>query len=150
MFSSSSKRTEDMNHPIDPRSNHPTAPAAGTVIARGVKVEGEFASQGDVVIEGEVHGKIAAAGTLTVGPEAIIKADVTADEASISGFIEGNVNVKKQAVLRATARIKGDLTAERVTIEAGAALDGRVQIGQVGKPDAKPTPAKPNTPGKTE
>jgi cytoskeletal protein CcmA (bactofilin family) len=137
MFSSSAKRTDEpMNSFMDNRP--PASPTPGaTVIARGVKVEGDFASQGDVVIEGEVHGKIASAGMLTVGPEAVIKADVSANEASISGLIEGNLTVKTQAVLRGTARIKGDIVAERVTMEAGAALDGRAQIGQ-GKPASAP------------
>ena len=53
--------------------------------------------------------------------------------------------MKKQAVLHATARITGDLTAERVTMESGAALDGRVQIGAAKmemKPEVKPTATK--------
>lgn len=143
MFSTSAKRSDDMNYPMDNRPTPTVTSGAATTIARGVKVEGDFSSQGDVVIEGEVHGKIATGGTLTIGPEAVIKADVTADEASISGLIEGNVRVKKQAVLRATAKIKGDFTAERVTVEAGAVLDGRVQIGTGAPADAKAkTPAK--------
>lgn len=144
MFSSSPKRI-DMNPSTDFRPSTPTPAAGATVIARGVKVEGDFSSQGDVVIEGEVQGKIASAGMLTVGSEAVIKADVTADEATISGLIEGNVNVKRQALLHATARIKGDLTAERIIVEAGAALDGRVQVGQSPKADAKKPAVKPET-----
>lgn len=104
-------------------------PQAATIIARGVKVEGEFKSQGDVVIEGEVQGTISTSGTLTVGSEAHINADVTADEAVISGSIDGNLKVKKQAVLHASAHIKGDLTAERITVESGATIEGKVQVG---------------------
>jgi cytoskeletal protein CcmA (bactofilin family) len=133
-----------MNAFSDPRPSNPSVGA--TTIARGVKVEGDFASQGDVVIEGEVHGKITTAGMLTVGPEAVIKADITAGEAAISGSIDGNLSVKKQAVLHSTARLKGDLTAERLSIEAGATLDGRVQIGlkpQEKKEEQKSTPPQP-------
>lgn len=150
MFSSSLKRPDDMNYPNEPRLNSSSPSAGATTIARGVKVEGDFASQGDVVIEGEVHGKIAAAGTLTIGPEAVIKADITADEAVISGAVEGNVRVKNQAVLRATAKVKGDLTAERITVEAGAQLDGRVQIGGTATADSKSkAPVKMNVPAAT-
>ena len=149
MFSSTPKRT-DMNDYTPDRSFAPSAPAQGvTTIAHGVKVEGDFSSQGDVVIEGEVHGKIASAGTLTVGAKALIKADITADEAVISGVVEGNVRVKKQAVLHATARITGDLTAERVNMESGAALDGRVQIG-VAKVELKMEVKTPVKSGKAE
>lgn len=129
MFTSS-KHT-DTPYPTDTPTPSPSVPGshAGTIIARGVKVEGAFNSQGDVVIEGEVQGSISAAGTLTVGPEAHIKADIAADEAVISGRVDGNVTVKKQAVLHASANVKGDITAERITIQSGAALEGRVQIG---------------------
>lgn len=148
MFASNKRTDEPMNasfaSDIRPTASSAAPSGSATVIARGVKVEGDFASQGDVVIEGEVHGKIASAGMLTVGSEAVIKADVTAEEASISGLVEGNVHIKKQAVLRATARIKGDLTAEHITVEAGASLDGRVQIGVTpsAKMESKVVPAK--------
>ncbi len=104
-------------------------PHAATLIAKGVKLEGEFKSQGDVQIEGEVQGKVAAAGTLTIGPEAVITADVTADEAVISGVLNGNLTVAKQIVLHSSARVKGDIVAERISVESGAVIDGRVQIG---------------------
>jgi cytoskeletal protein CcmA (bactofilin family) len=112
-------------------------PHAATLIAKGVKLEGEFTSQGDVQIEGEVQGKITAAGTLTVGAEAAITADVTADEAVISGVLNGNLTVTRQLVLHSSARIKGDIVAERVSVESGAVIDGRVEIGtRPVKPDA--------------
>ncbi len=123
-------------YPSDSPSSSSNAGANKTIIARGVKVEGDFMSQGDVVIEGEVHGKVATTGTLTVGSEAVIKADVTADEAIISGSVEGNLHVKKQAVLHASAKVKGDLTVERATIESGAVLEGKVQIGQTASASA--------------
>lgn len=113
---------------------------SATVIARGVRVEGEFHSQGDVVIEGDVQGTIFAAGTLTIGSDAKIVANITAQEAVISGTITGDITVEKQAVFHATANITGDLKAERVTVEAGAVINGKVQIG-VGAPKADPSPS---------
>jgi cytoskeletal protein CcmA (bactofilin family) len=143
MFNSSKR--QDTPYPSDMPVPQPPvramAPQGATVIARGVKVEGEFHSQGDVVIEGEVQGTVSTAGTLTVGSEARIKANVSAEEAVISGTIDGNLDVKKQAVLHASARLKGDLTAERITVESGAALEGRVQVGSPSlQASAKPRP----------
>ncbi len=117
-------------------------PHAATLIAKGVKLEGDFASQGDVQIEGDVQGKISAAGTLTVGAEATITADVTADEAVISGVLNGNLHITRQLVLHSGARIKGDIVAERISVEAGAVIDGRVEIGtRQPKSDATVPPA---------
>lgn len=101
-----------------------------TTIARGVKVEGDFTSQGDVVIEGEVHGTLSASGLLTIGPEAIIKADVTAGEALVAGTIQGNVAIGKRIELKSSAKVIGDVTAEVMAIEAGATLAGRISVGE--------------------
>lgn len=105
-----------------------------TIIARGVRVEGEFTSQGDVLIEGEVLGHVTTQGTLTVGSEAKLKADVSANEASVAGLIEGNVSVKKRLELKSSAKIIGDVTCETAAVESGAVLNGRATIGPVGKP----------------
>lgn len=111
-----------------------------THIARGVKVEGQFSGQGDVVVEGEVHGSFQASGTLTVGTEARIKADVMAQEASVAGHVQGNLNVQKRLELKSTAHVVGDIHAETISIEAGASLDGKILIGKKlvqDKPNAK-------------
>jgi cytoskeletal protein CcmA (bactofilin family) len=114
-----------------------------TVIARGVRVEGDFVSQGEVVIEGDVNGHVSTAGTLTIGTEAKLKADVQATEAIVAGTIQGNVTIKGRLELKATANITGDVTCETAVIEAGAALNGKVLIGATAKAlPSKATPVK--------
>ncbi len=98
-------------------------------------MEGEFTSQGDVIIEGEVHGHITTSGMLTVGSEAKLKADVSAQEAVTAGTIEGNITVKSRLELKPTAKIFGDLQCETAVIEAGAIINGKVVIGN-GKPES--------------
>ncbi|MFA6161109.1 MAG: polymer-forming cytoskeletal protein [Patescibacteria group bacterium] len=108
-----------------------------TVIAKGVKLEGEFKSQGDVLIEGEVIGNIQTEGLLTVGPEAVLKAGISAGDAVIAGKIEGNINVKKRLELKATAKIKGDISCQTAVVESGAAMQGNVKCGEESKPVAE-------------
>ncbi len=103
---------------------------AVTVIARGVRVEGDFVSPGDVQIEGEVRGHVVASGALQVGTESVIIADVHAAEAVIAGQIQGNITIAERIDIRASARITGDIQAETMSIEAGAVLQGQVSIGQ--------------------
>ncbi len=103
-----------------------------TVIARGVRVDGDFVSQGDVVIDGEVHGVVKAAGVLTLGSEAVLKAQVQAGEAIIAGTIEGNVVVSKRLQLKATSKITGDISCETISIEAGACISGKMNCGKMG------------------
>jgi len=107
--------------------------AGDTVIAQGVRVEGQFKSDGNVVIEGEVKGSIATSQHLMVGGTAHIIAEVAAGSADISGIIEGNIQVAGKLELRATAQVIGDISAEDLMIESGAILNGRVTMKRGGE-----------------
>lgn len=120
----SSKREETSEAPKAAYAN------ASTVIARGVRVEGDFASEGDVVIEGEVRGSLKTSASLMVGAEASITADVKAAKATVSGHVEGNVIVSGELTIKGSARVNGDITAETMSVERGAKLQGKVMIGQ--------------------
>jgi cytoskeletal protein CcmA (bactofilin family) len=137
MFLNSKEPLEPVGVPM--RSSEP-AYHAGTVIARGVKVEGDFTSQGDVVIDGDVRGNITAGGKLTVGSDAVIKADLHSEEAVISGDVTGNVTVAKQLTLHPSAKILGDVTCERITVESGATLEGKLKVGTAALEPAKEKP----------
>lgn len=110
------------------------AGASATLIAKGVKMEGDFTSQTDVTIEGEVHGTLKTSGKLSVGMDAKIVADVTAGDAIIAGTVQGNIQVANRLELKSSAKIMGDISAEIVSIEGGAALSGRVSIGIKAQP----------------
>lgn len=99
--------------------------ANDTVIASGVKVEGDFTSAGNIVIEGEVIGSLKTDMDLVVGPDAKITASVVARNARISGEVRGNIVVAERMDLSGTARIVGDVQVKTLVIEAGAVLDGR-------------------------
>ncbi len=114
--------------------------AGMTIIAHGVRVEGDFTSKGDVQIEGEVQGHVETSGMLTVGPQAKLAADVRAESAVIAGSLEGNLTVTSHLDLKATAKVVGDVQCETASIESGAALIGKVAIGTTSAPKS---PAKP-------
>jgi len=112
-----------------------------TIIAHGVRVEGDFVSQGGVLIEGEVSGTIQTAGDLRVGGEAKIRADVTAANAIVAGEIRGNVQIADRLELLDSAKMIGDLTASVLSVSPGAQINGNVTMDgrDVKVPDAKDT-----------
>ncbi len=99
-----------------------------TVIAQGVRVEGDFKSQGDVIIEGEVAGNIQAAGDLRVGEQSKIKADVIAGNAVVSGEIRGNMQIAGRLELTQSAQIIGDVTVEVLSVAPGAQVNGKITM----------------------
>lgn len=100
-----------------------------TIIAQGVKVEGDFKSNGDITIDGELNGSLQTAAALHVGESAVIHAEVGAKEAVISGIIVGNLRVEDGLQLTASSQVSGDIVTQRLSIAEGAVVNGRISMG---------------------
>ena len=101
-----------------------------TIIAQGVRVEGDFNSQGSVLIEGEVAGAVKTAEHLQVGETAKIHASVSAADAVVAGEIKGNVKITGRLELTETSKVHGDIRAQILTVAAGAEINGKVGMGE--------------------
>ncbi|MFH1457379.1 MAG: polymer-forming cytoskeletal protein [Patescibacteria group bacterium] len=102
-----------------------------TIIGSTVKVEGDFKGQGDVVVEGQLHGKLSTKGNLSVGENAKIIAEVSANNVIIAGELKGNLKVKESLELTSTAQITGDIEAQILTIATGAKINGNIKMEEV-------------------
>jgi len=102
-----------------------TAGEFETIIGPSVKVKGDFNAQGNIIVQGTVEGNVKTAGNLEVGEKAKITANVEAKEAKIGGQIRGNVKVKGFLEIMAAAKIFGDIEAAGLSIERGAAFNGK-------------------------
>ncbi len=102
----------------------------GTIIAQGVKVEGDFTSSGDVLIDGELAGSIRTAASLRIGETAKICADVTAASAVVAGEIQGNVHISDRLELLETSVVTGDIQCRELSVAGGAQINGRVSMGE--------------------
>jgi cytoskeletal protein CcmA (bactofilin family) len=114
-----------------------------TIIAQGVRVEGNFTAEGDVIIEGEVRGTISTAGDLKIGDAARVEADVQAQNAIISGEVRGNLRIAGRLELLATSKFYGDLVANVLSVDAGAMMNGTVRMGQEAEEASRKT-MRPN------
>ena len=101
-----------------------------TIIASGVKVEGDFTSPGNVRIEGMVIGSVKAEGDLIVTETATIQADVTAANAVVAGEIKGDLTAGEKLEILGTAKIHGNISCRTLTVEAGASIAGNCQVAQ--------------------
>ena len=97
-----------------------------TIIGPSVKLEGKFKGEGDLVVEGILIGGLETKKNLKVGTNAIIQANVRADNAFVSGKIKGNISVKGKLEITNTAIILGDIRAKIISIESGALVQGKV------------------------
>lgn len=99
-----------------------------TVVGPSVNVEGDFASEGNIVVKGTVSGSVFTSKHLTVEKGAKIVANVRAGSATIAGEIKGNVKVKESLELMSTSKVIGDIDARNLRIESGAILYGKVTM----------------------
>jgi cytoskeletal protein CcmA (bactofilin family) len=110
-------------------------------IGKSVVIKGELSGSEDLYIDGLVEGTIALQGnSLTVGPNGHVKAAVQAKGVVVQGKLDGNVQASDRVQLRKSAVVNGDITTQRISIEEGAYLKGKVDIQ--GKPEAKAALAK--------
>ncbi len=75
-------------------------------------------------------------GSLTVGPNGKVHADVTARSITILGRVQGNVRAGERIEIRKTGSLEGDLVTARIVIEDGAVFRGSIDIIKAGA--AKP------------
>ena len=121
MFDSKNKDYEDGGFEID-------ASDAETIIGSSVKVDGDFVSDGDVLVQGILNGSLKTKGDLRVEKGAKIKADVEATNAKVAGEIEGNVAIQNSLIIDGSAKIEGDIVTKVLSIEPGAVLNGHCSV----------------------
>lgn len=112
----------------------PVSPRAAACISHGIRIKGEVTGSEDLFIDGHLEGKLNLGNsTLTVGPNGEIKADIYAREVVVRGRVDGKIVGREKIQLWSTGNVAGDLQTERLVIEDGAVLRGKVEI-ETGKP----------------
>jgi cytoskeletal protein CcmA (bactofilin family) len=108
-----------------------TSSRAAACISQGIKIKGEVTGSEDLFVDGIVDGKLNLSnGSLTIGPNGQVKADVHAREVIVRGKIEGKVTGRDKVQLWSTGQITGEVQTDRLAIEDGALLSGKVEAGR--------------------
>jgi len=85
-------------------------------------------------INGQFEGKLDTKGTLAIGHQAEVKADITGEDISVAGKVHGNIYASVRLSLIAPANIDGDIVAPALSISEGAVFNGKCQMTH---PEAK-------------
>jgi len=111
----------------------PTSPrTAAACISQGIKIKGELSGSEDLFVDGVLEGKLSLSTNccVTVGPNGHVKADITAREVIVRGKIEGKVTGRDRVQLWSTGQVTGEVQTDRLAIEDGALLRGKVEAGK--------------------
>ena len=97
-------------------------------IGISVSIKGEIKSAEDVVVDGQVQGRIdLPEHTLTIGPNATLLADIDAKVVIVFGSVTGSITARDKADIRKTASVEGSLTCRRLLVEEGATMNGTIE-----------------------
>ena len=122
-------KSEDKRNNVTEASPSPSSTPRASLISQSMVLEGDISGQGDLVIQGQVRGKISLEGhDLTVARSGRVKADVRSDNISIQGTLEGRLQVTGKVTLHAESNVSGDITAGCISIAEGAVFKGSLKI----------------------
>ena len=105
-----------------------------SILGPEVEIKGDVTVTGDLLIYGKVYGDILSKGEIVSAKGSTVIGNIYAHNASISGKIEGNLEVEAKAILGVNSHLTGNLKAAIITIEEGARLDGMCSMVQTKNP----------------
>jgi len=116
------------------------------VIGPGIKIDGEITGKEDLIVEGQVNGKIKLdSHQVDIGKDGQVSADITARVIKIAGEVHGDLNGTEKVVIAGSGNVRGNIVAPRMTLEDGAIFKGSIDMDP-GEPEklatVKPTPRK--------
>jgi cytoskeletal protein CcmA (bactofilin family) len=94
-------------------------------VGHGTTLTGETSFQAMLRVDGHLVGSISSdSGTLIVGTNGQVDANISVSIATINGSVNGDINATEKIQLGRTAKVIGNIQTPRLTIEDGAVLEG--------------------------
>ena len=106
----------------------PAAPVTPSAIGPGIHFKGEVHGEGTLTIHGVFEGDIVLDGTLQVGPEGRIDANVTAHSIVIAGVVRGNLSADTRVEILPTGSLTGTVKSASFAAATGATVKGEVWL----------------------
>ena len=101
-----------------------------TIIGPGVKLEGNFIGEGNIIIKGVVKGTLETKNDLKIEEGAKVEADIKAKNIFLAGEVKGNLVAQERVSLAGSARLLGNIECKFLSVEDGAVFNGQCKMGE--------------------
>jgi cytoskeletal protein CcmA (bactofilin family) len=91
-------------------------------------IKGEVISEDDVLIDGRLEGKINVKNRVTIGKNAVIRADIEARDVVIRGRVAGDIHAVGQVEIVAEGNLHGNIVSPKIIIADGAVFEGNIDM----------------------
>jgi cytoskeletal protein CcmA (bactofilin family) len=114
-------------------------------VGNGTALTGEANFKGMLRIDGRLSGRIASQdGTLLVGTNGQVDADIEVAVATINGTVNGDIVATERLEMGRAARVKGNIQTPSLMIEQGAIFEGSCLMMQLKESKEKQREARQN------
>ncbi len=105
---------------------------AVTILTSGCHFSGKLHCRGSSRIGAKIEGQLISEGLLIIEEDAVITAEVKAEEVVIQGTLRGKLIASGRVELAASSRVEGDISTPILIIREGAQFNGRASMAPTG------------------
>ena len=96
----------------------------GTILAPEIEIQGDITISENIIIYGKVIGNICSSGNINTAEGSVISGKIKAKSISISGVINGDLDIEDKVILNSAGTLNGNIKASIISIEEGANFEG--------------------------
>ncbi len=104
-----------------------TDPVSG-FLGSQTEFTGKLCFSGVVHLDGTFHGEIISQGTLVVGSESVITAQIYSNVLKIAGEVHGDLTASEKIELYPPARVYGNISTPSLMVEEGVIFEGTCRM----------------------
>jgi cytoskeletal protein CcmA (bactofilin family) len=114
-----------------------------SLIDRHSSFDGNFRSQRDLRIEGELKGTVSCDGTLFVAEGAVLSATVDAEHVTVAGDLSGEIRCRGCFQILPSGRVRAKVSTGSLVIQEGALYEGQLEMAGLERSAPRPLRGRP-------
>ena len=95
-------------------------------VGSNTTIKGNLECSEDFLVEGAVEGNLSSEGLIVLGKDSVVKGEVFAKEAAISGIVVGTIRCSERLEIYESAKIIGTIQAPVLKMSSGAQINARI------------------------
>ena len=109
-----------------------------SLVDRHSMFDGNFRSQRDLRVEGELKGNVSCEGTLFVSEGATIAATVEAEHVTVAGELTGEIRCRGRLQILPSGRVRASVSTGSLVIQEGAIYEGQLEMAGIERSAVRP------------
>ncbi len=115
---------------------------AASLVDRHSAFDGNFRSQRDIRVEGELKGTISCDGTFFVAEGASVAATVDAEHITVAGDLSGEIRCRGRLQILPSGRVRASVSTASLVIQEGAVYEGQLEMAGIARSAPRPLRAQ--------